>query len=249
MGNSRSAQLVFEAALAERINALSEFGESDEFCLMDDLLRHPMRAMISALTGYSVEEIADVEKVPQHFDDTISIKRRVEIESTLHSIFDAYPDDDDDAIERLGLIMVSSNTLVGSLVRSLADQLAHNEGVPLRAIRWAEALPCTALSLIEKVCLADTMLDEVPIAAGDRLRLYLEGGGFDAHGQHGYSDLFFAAGPHKCTGMSLSLSAWTTLTRALSGQERSWRIVSQTVRAMDRVFHFPEKVMVRAHAG
>lgn len=246
MAGSPAAQAAFETRLIERLATLNALSAGGTFCLVDDVLRPASRAMISALVDIPIDAIGDVEKIPQTFDDSVSIKRRRDIDALLRSIRAACPHAD--PLHRLGTIMVSANTLLGSLVRSLADQLQRNPGVGLAAIAWPRELPCTSLSLVEKTCLTDAVVGGVPIREGDRLRLYVEAAGIDSEGGHMPSDLFFAVGPHRCVGMSLSVAIWNCLTRILSGQRTAWTLVSQHVRPMDRVFNFPEKVVVVSHA-
>lgn len=245
MAGTPAGQAAFEAELATRLAAIKALPAQAPFCLVEDLLRPAGRAMISAMVDIPLADIAHLENIPQTFDDSISIKRRVEIEAWLHQI--KARSNHEDVLDRLGAIMLSVDTLIGAMVRSVMDLLSRNPDQPLCAIAWPAEPHCTSLSLVEKICTAPAQIGDASLQEGDRLRLYIEAAGLTETGEHVYSDLYFAVGAHRCVGMALSLGAWAGLTRILSAENLAWRVKSKEIRTMDRVFHFPEKVAILSH--
>lgn len=244
---SDAAIAAFGAALSARLQAVADLPHSTSFCLVADVMRPASRALIAALADLHLDDACNLEMLPQSFDDSISVRRRLDIESLLQKISGKAPHDEA-LLMGLGTIMVSANTLLGSLVRSVVDQIERNPVMRLDAIAWPADLPCTSLSLVEKVCVESASVGGTAFERGDRLRLYIEAGGVDLHGNSVPSDLFFAVGPHRCIGMSLSVASWRCTTRLLSSMQGRWQILSSATRPFDRVFHFPEEVRLVTHA-
>lgn len=250
MGNAAKALEVFEHDLALGLQAIANRPGPSTFCLIEDLMKAPIRSMLSELSGLPIHDIPELEIIPQHFDDSISIRRRLKIESILRKIAktDKVDEIDDETAQRIAIAIVSVNTLLSSLALSLVDTLDRFPGKALSDIPFDGSLPRTGLPLVEKVCLENVMLGDILIRKGERLRVYIESDGFDKEGHPQYSDLFFAVGPHKCLGMNPSRQAWSILTGLLGGQKMRWQVLDRKLRSMDRVFNFPESILVQVHA-
>lgn len=248
--NFQEAVETFRGGFSKCLTLLRERRTPLTFCLMDDLLKGPLRATLMTLAGLRHAEHAAADKleiIPLHFDDATSIKKRLEIEEVLKHLYErnASPGEDMQMLAvRCGIVMVSANTLLGSILHSIVNTLADNQGKPLSKSGWSDELPWTGLPLIERVCIRDTTIGESSIQAGQRVRLYLESSTVQSDGTSRYSDLLFATGPHKCIGMSISRLIWKIVVDMLSSIDERWLIESAVMRRDDHVFNFYERVMV-----
>ena len=192
-----------------------------------------------------------VEEVPQLFDDAISGKRRLAIQATIEQIISASKlSDPEDTHIGIAILAVSSNTLLGSLARSCIAQLQAAEGSSMAQIEWSEDFSHTALGLVEKVVLADAELGGAKLKPGDRVRLLLDSAGYEHGGsESAYSDLFFAVGPHRCVGMSISRQIWGLLTARLAREKFGLRVMEVEHRQGDYVFIFPSHCRVEVTQG
>jgi cytochrome P450 len=241
--NTPAALLAFSQALETCLDACRA---RPEFCLIQDLLLPAMRPALCKLAGIDAGREVRVEDVPQLFDDAISGKRRMAIQAIIEQLTAASTfSDPEDTHIGIALMAVSSNTLLGSLSRSCIAQLEAGNGKSLQKIEWSEDFSHTALALIEKVALTDTELGAVKLKAGDRIRLFLDAAGYEHGGNEStYSDLFFAVGPHRCVGMSISRQIWGLLTARLAQEKMTLRIKEVTHRQGDYVFIFPNRCLV-----
>ncbi len=62
-----------------------------------------------------------------------------------------------------------------------------------------------------------------------------------------FSDLYFAVGPHKCPGMSLSRRIWRLFAAEMAGFPVLLELTSKKIREPDNVFNFPEQMEVAVH--
>lgn len=241
--NTPATLLAFSEALDARIEACRSRAD---FCLVQDLLLPALRPAVCRLAGIDVGMQVRVEDVPQLFDDAISGKRRLAIQATIEQMISATKfSDTEDTHIGIALLAVSSNTLLGSLARSCIAQLQAAEGRAMAQIEWSEDFSHSALALVEKVALADAVLGGAKLKAGDRVRLLLDSAGYEHGGNEStYSDLFFAVGPHRCVGMSISRQIWGLLTARLAQEKFGLRVMEVEHRQGDYVFIFPSRCRV-----
>lgn len=216
-----------------------------EFCLIEDLMRPSLRAALIALSRIELAADLAIEEIPQMFDDAISVRRRKAINDTIGQIFTASTLDEEQTYLSTALIAVIANTLLGSLSRSLIAHLEHAHGTQLSDIDWQKDFSHTALSLIEKRALSDVEIASQHIKKGDRLRLFFDAAGYVGHGSDPrYADLYFAVGPHRCIGMSLSRQFWTLMVDTLKSASARFNVQNVTYRTGDYVFVFPRQCLI-----
>jgi hypothetical protein len=242
--NTRPAIEVLSDELANRLGRLEGLAAGEKFCLYDRVLRPTLRHTVAALAGMNIPPELDIELIPQMFDDTLSMSRRRTINAVLAELLHLRPETltEPERIMPIAVITLSANTLLGSLALSVVERLLASPGTPLSKIDWGQDFARTSLPLVEKKATKDNMLGGHHIQAGDRLRLFIESPGMNPAGQHQYDELFFAAGPHKCVGMSFCRTAWGQLTKALSMLDRKIRIIRVDMRDRDHVFNFPTTI-------
>ncbi len=213
--NTEAALQVFQHEVKTRANGLLAPG--NRFCAMNTLLRPATRKALLVMAGLGSKEFEGVETTPALFDDTITLRRRIALNALIGTFFDSLPGmAEEERYFRIALVVLGANTLLGSLANSLAATLSRNEGVRLADITWDADFSETGLAVIEKVAGSDTVLRGAEIKAGDRLRIFLDATGFDSGHGPAFSDLYFAVGPHRCPGMSISRRTWRILTGELA---------------------------------
>jgi hypothetical protein len=223
------------------------------FCFVQDLVKPAMRATILRMSGYPDPfdpDIPEIEITPHFFDDRISLRKRKQINEVIHAIAGRLPPEmaDEEKYAVVAIINVSSNTLLATLTQSVLQVLWMNPDTPSSDMNWNVELPATGLPLIEKVCLRVTEVRGHTIRPGDRLRLFIETEGLSDGPVSRYSDLFFATGPHRCSGMAFSRQIWTILGDEMRRVELKFRVLQTSERQHDYVFNFLEKLEVETHA-
>lgn len=247
--NSRAALAALSAEWETRAAAVFARPAGMPFCLYRELLRPVVTRAVLRLADIDVPLDTQVEALPQMFDDLISISRRRRINDVATRVIEGMQADlpEDEKYLRAAVLVLSSNTLLGSVSLTIAETLRSSPDAPLNAISWSSNLLRTGLPLVEKRALNDCVLDDVRISAGDQFRLFIEADGVSSEGFHAYSDLFFAAGNHKCVGMNFSKQAWTAVASLLGRVDRKLRLIDVQERAQDYVFNYPERMMVEFH--
>jgi cytochrome P450 len=243
---SPGALAVFEATLKQEIE--SNFRAGASFCLIKSVIAPALRQANLFLAGYpEIDEthLLAIETIPQFFDPEISLRKRIEINELvgkLHRL--ARPEaSESERYVSIAIIALSMNTLLGSFSESLRYILSQNIGKKLGEIAWDENSPATGLPLIEKTANTDTELGGMPVRAKQRLRLFLDAGGWQSDRPQ-FNDLYFSIGPHKCPGMNYSRQAWRVLVKNLSSLETSCESINIKYRTKDYVFNLIEKFEV-----
>lgn len=242
--NTASALDVFDRKFAERLESLSTQAPGTRFCLVRDLFQPTLKWANLRLAGLEDDIDAEIEAVPQLFDDTISLKMRMKINAIIGQIFERLPGDmDDDArYLRTAILALNANTLLGSMTRSFATTIAAHAQTPLSRMPWPTEMPVTGLPLIEKKALNDAMLGGQAIKAGDRLRLFIEAAGYRNGGGPSYSELYFAVGPHQCPGKSFSRQIWKLTVKHVARIDRRLTLIDAAYRGRDHVFNLYERL-------
>ncbi len=245
--NTASALAAFEQEINVGLERLSR--AHGQLCAMRDLLAPASLAAVLRLAGLDMAPVADLQTIPLLFDDTISLGKRRRINAAVDGIFHAIGEaiPDDEKYFRIAIMALSANTLLGSLGQSLLQVLSENPDTALRDIAFDRDFPATGLPLIEKRAAKDILLAGRAIKAGDRLRLFLDSAGFEQGGAPAFSELYFAAGKHKCPGMNFSRRCWKLLAAALSRSALKLRLVQSRQRSGDNVFNFAEAIEVQVH--
>ena len=101
---------------------------------------------------------------------------------------------------------------------------------------WDRDLPATALPMFERKALANSTLLGHHIKIGHRVQLFVDVNEFDKDRGSKYTELYFAAGPHKCTGMNYSRKIWNIFVRRMRQIDRKLRIRDFSHRSNDRIF-------------
>jgi cytochrome P450 len=247
--NTNQALEAFEKSFQENLNRLLADESGADFCLIKDLLQPTLKIANLTIAGIDDSSIEQIENIPQLFDDTISLRMRLAIDATIEKIISKLPENMsvDEKYFRTAIIALNANTLLGSTSQSVINAVSEQESTPLNKIRWSAELPATGLPLIEKKATKDVTIGGCAIKAGDRIRLFLDAAGFQGNTTPQYSDLYFAAGPHRCPGMAFSRQIWKLIVKYLSQVDKRLVITATTYRERDYVFNLYEQARAKFH--
>lgn len=240
--NTNLALDAFEKSLQENLNYILTDKTGADFCLIKDLFQPALKIANLTIAGIRDRSIQRIENIPQLFDDTISLKMRLEINETIEKIISKLPSNMslDEKYFRTAIIALNANTLLGSISESVINTVSGQTPTPLNKIRWDAELPATGLPLIEKKAVKDVTIGGCAIKAGDRIRLFLDAAGFRGNSTPQYSDIYFAAGPHRCPGMAFSRQIWKLVVKYLSQVDKQLVIIATKYRERDYVFNLHE---------
>ena len=134
------------------------------------------------------------------------------------------------------MLALNMNTLLGSISEFFLTVIRRNPGTALAAMDWDRDLPATALPMFERKALANANILGHHIKIGHRVQLFVDVNEFDKDKGSKYTELYFAAGAHKCTGMNYSRKIWNIFVRRMRQINRKLRIRDFSHRSNDRIF-------------
>ena len=123
------------------------------------------------------------------------------------------------------VLVLGRDATLGTLATSLATILRENLGRPLADVNFPDYPPETGVAIAERFAAETIRVDDVTIAAGDRIRLYYQP--ISAEGSTIHRQNLFGSGPHSCLGRPISLDLWRALTQKL--RQFSGRVTSVDV--------------------
>jgi hypothetical protein len=248
--NTRRALAIFERYLATAIPFLFEANIPSRFCVAHDLLEPSIRSANLAIAGIENCSVEALESLPLFFDGSLSLKRRRYVEQLIDDVYSSLPTamPAEEKYFRIAMLALNMNTLLGSISESFLTVVTRNSGIKLKDMDWDLEPPATALPMIERRALANSTLCGNEIRAGDRTQLFVDVDGFDKHRGSKYSDLYFAAGSHKCPGMNYSRKIWNILTTRLKTIDKRLRVLAIEHRPNDGIFNLLHKLEVEVHA-
>jgi hypothetical protein len=208
-----------------------------------------IRSANLAIAGLEKCKIADLESLPCFFDETISLRKRQTLEQLIANLYTSLPKtiSDDEKYFRIAMLALSINTLLGSISESFLTVVRRNPGIVLSSMDWDRDLPATALPMIERMALADSLLFGHHVRAGHRVRLFVDIDKFDRDVGSKYTELYFAAGPHKCPGMNYSRKIWDIFVRRMQKIDAKLRIRDFSYRSDDGVFTLLDKLEIETY--
>ena len=248
--NTGRALATFESYLANAIPILFEANTPSRFCVIDDLLKPSVRSANLAIAGIEDCGVDDLESLPLFFDGSLSLKRRRYVEQLIENVYSSLPTamSAEEKYFRIAMLALNMNTLLGSISESFLTVVKRNAGINLKYMDWDPELPATALPMIERRAIANSKLCGNEICAGDRVQSFVDIDGFEKDRGPQYSELYFAAGPHKCPGMNYSRKIWNILTRRMKTIDKRLRVLAIEYRPNDGIFNMLEKLEVELHA-
>jgi hypothetical protein len=247
--NTSRALAVFDEHFISRISTLLETKTSSRFCVVQDLLKAPIRSGNTAIAGIESCDVKDLENLSLFFDGNLSVKRRQYIEQLIEALVKQLPTtmSTNEKYFRIALLTFNMSSLLGSISESFAVVVKRNGGAKLKDMDWDLELPATGLPMIERRAIASRTISGKKIKAGDLVQLFVDVDVYDQKRGSRYSDLYFAAGPHKCPGMNYSRRVWNILARHMKTIEKRLSIRSIAYRHNDRIFNFIDRFEVEQY--
>jgi cytochrome P450 len=247
--NTARALEIFERELVATIRQHFSGDAPSRFCAVKEIMRPPIRAANVVLAGLERCDFDDLETLPIFFDGGIPLGRRQQIEQLFEDLYASLPDtmSADDKYFRIAVLALNMNSLLGSISESFLTVVRRNPGTALSSMDWDRDLPATALPMIERKALADSTLFRRTIRAGHRVRLFVDVNEFDRDRGSKYSELYFAAGPHRCPGMNYSRKIWNIFVGHMRQIDRKLRIRDFSYRSNDRVFTLLDKLEIETY--
>ncbi len=235
----------FTRFCSTRVSAL--FDASNSFNIASELFAPGVFNLMSELSGVCLETHESVSPT-QVFDRSLSVNRRKQINRQIESIFELADRSFPPGVAglRSAMLVLGSDSLLGSLSESFCYEIARNTGKRMSDIAWEERIPVTAVPYVERTAANAVEIGGARIKENQRIRLYLDA--FSSQGPAGF-DHYFGTGRHGCLGKAMSQKAWQILTSELGRIEKKIRISKMEYRGADYLFNFPAIVDVSVQDG
>jgi hypothetical protein len=206
--------------------SLVKLSSDKDFDLVGEAIKPSIHAFFSVLTGIDAVHLSHCDILPQIFDQTLSIHKRIKINSLIGYLVNTFPSKmtADEKYTRIALVVIATDALLGTLSQSLYISLKANEGMIFSNILWDDHPPATGVPLIVRVATTEKIISGKKILSGQRVKMYLDAAGY-AQEQPVYSKLFFGAGPHVCLGLSLSNKVWQAMTSCFAKYPQHFKII------------------------
>lgn len=239
-----------EAALAEysefchtRISAI--FGTAGRFNAVSELFAPCVFKLMSELSGVHLETNDNVSPT-QVFDRSLSVNRRKQINSLIGQINEQAGREFPAEIAglRAAILVIGSDSLLGSLAESFCYEIARNAAKRLSDIAWDQKIPVTAVPYIERIASKAVEIGTSHIGEHQRVRIYLDVFKSSTAGDTAGIENYFGSGRHVCLGKIVSQKAWQILTAELSQIKKKIKIGKVEYRAADYLFNFPAVIEV-----
>ena len=199
-----------------------------------------------ALSGIELHRNPDFVSPTQIFDKALGLNRRKLINQQIATLrqnaCQHLPEDEIDTA--IGLAILGSDTILGSLALSFAERISSNPDVRMRDIAWGDRLTLTAVPFIERQAVEPVEFDDVRIGQGDIVRLFMDRYSFEPRDSR---DAFFGTGRHACIGRAVTQQAWRTLAGVLGQLPSFAHIDTLKLREADCMFLFPREIRVTTY--
>jgi hypothetical protein len=236
--NTARALEIFERELGTTTRQHFNAEPPSRFCVIKEIMRPSIRSANLTIAGLEGCNVDNLESLPIFFDRSISLRKRQQIELLIEDLHTSLPStmSDDEKYFRIAMLALNMNTLLGSISESFLTVIRRNPGTALAAMDWDRDLPATALPMFERKALANATILGHHIKIGHRVQLFVDVNEFDKDRGSKYTELYFAAGAHKCTGMNYSRKIWNIFVRRMRQINRKLRIRDFSHRSNDRIF-------------
>ncbi|MGI0085652.1 MAG: hypothetical protein ACREBQ_11275, partial [Nitrososphaerales archaeon] len=241
---SRQAEAALHAfnELAQE-NTASAFMREKIVDVVSEVFGPCVSKLMFELSGIRLTKHNDEVSPTQLFDKFLSVNRRKLIDEELATMLgDAIANwTSDEAGRRVGMVVLGSDALLGSIGESFVHSISSNPEKPLNEIDWPKTLPITAVPYVERIAACPVELASARVQKGQRVRVYLDAFGFNGVE---YQESYFGAGRHTCIGKAISQRAWAIVTSHLQKVRKRVSVSTVKYRASDYVFNCPISIEV-----
>jgi hypothetical protein len=247
--NTARAVEIFESELIVAIRRHLDAEPPSRFCAVKEILAPPIRSANLVIARLEGCKVSNLESLPCFFDRSTSLRKRQQIERLIGDIQSGLSDTigDDEKYFRIAMLALNMNTLLGSISESFLTVIRRNSGVALSAMDWDRDVPATALPMIERKALADWIVSDHSVKAGDRVQLFLDVDNFDRDRGPRHAGIYFAPGPHSCLGMNYSRKVWDIIVQRMRRIDRKIHVHDIRYRSNDRLFNILDNLEIETY--
>ena len=242
----REPLLAIQSGLVDR--HLGKIAAAAEVDLVADIFLPLVREYFSVLVDASELIPFDQVAITRMFDRYLSLKTLKKIEQDIGALRATVrrvcrqPVSDGDEELFVALLILGRDSLLATLAESIGATLAGHVGRSLGDVGYPAFPNETGVAIAERVATETIAFGGVEIAAGERVRLYLQSLNYSERAS--VQRLIFGAGAHSCLGRQLSLDLWPALTGALRAIPRVIASVEHGY-VRNHIFAMPDRVRVR----
>ena len=215
--------------------------------LVEDVFVPIYKETFGLILGIDHTRIDTDPMISQIFDRKISLNRRKKMQAAIQSLAESLDrHSEENAIERnlaVALNILGHDAMIGSLSNSAWHIFKTGAGERLET-KHDHLLPVTSVPYIERVASVDTVIGDLEVRKGQRVRLFLDA----ASGRAVEGDdpgLFFGRGRHLCLGKPVTMLIWQTFTNAIRDLDCTILTDELEIREKDYVFSYAEHAWIR----
>lgn len=211
--------------------------------VMDRCVTPFITAALARLTGCDPK--TDMSMVSRIFSQSIGVSQRKRMQAQIAALraelSEKYPNDDEAVGERIALLALGRDALVGTIALSLLKHLQDLSGAPLSSCPMAATPTRTGVPYIDRSAREGARFDGHDLAEGEQVRCQLasleEAPKLEA-------SRFFGAGAHVCLGRPISMTLFAEIADYLSAVNTHIDVLDFALRK-DDVFRLPDRFTVR----
>lgn len=216
--------------------------------VMQDCVHPFVNAVMTQMSG--VPTHLDLSLVSRIFSANMGVAKRRRLEAQLSAaraeLERLYPDEGpDDLGERLALVVLGKDALLGTLARTLHHHFDRAKGKPLCEADLARGPTRTGVPFIDRQAISETAVGANRCHTGDVVRCHLET--LEKENDFGH-ERFFGKGEHLCLGRRISLVIFQEMAEFLGTLPVRIETKEFELRK-DDVFRLPETFVVRVSNG
>ncbi len=214
------------------------FHSNCEFDLVADFAKIIWKAISRQIIGETTELQNVVETIPFLFDPTLSIRKRLAINSTLNKNIKKT---DEEAMLKIALASVGSRPFVGSIVLSIFDTIEKNLGSPLANYEWAEDYGVSSLTYVDRICMKDQTINSSHVLKNERVRCITQSEQYSADENLA---ALYGFGRHLCLGRHISQYTYSYLIQEFKRISSVLTPLSLQMEKQSKPFRLPQSAII-----
>lgn len=245
--NSVDALNFFEKEFSDQIFRVMRLGGA--FDLAQDILKPIVQKTSLILAGVEGIDNKKIDRLSTLFDETLRLPDRIDLNATIGRIADdlQYTMNEEECYFRIALFALGNDSLLSTICESMILMFIKNPDKPLSSFDWDSQIPATGVPVVERMANMDSEIGGYQIKKGQRVRLYLDAGGYVGTPYPSYSSIYFGAGAHACLGIPIGKKIWTTIVSRLAVISKKIEVTKLTYRENDNVFNIYDEIKVRVY--
>jgi cytochrome P450 len=229
--------------VANRFGPLSRTGTVD---VMNEILVPLLADIGTVILGVDPRRLR-VQAISGIFDRLKGLRRIERLDADIGDVRAAIRAELGVDIEEEGLILtllvLSHDTLLGTLGGSLRQVFEDAAGKPINQTTIPELPPETGVPFVERECREEMTVRGHRLAKGAFVRLIMMGFAYSARPAD--QGRIFGAGTHTCLGKRLALDVWGSVAGKLAELGQTIDVVEYAPRTSDNVFACPSVLRVK----